>query len=190
MTWPRHRPLTRNCRLEKLEPTRESASCRQDDWYKDVLASHKKNDGESGFDDAGYEESAWSDHTPIRRAYLFNVIIIKSPRSGPQYIASCSPPRSKIFSRGAIERKATGRRYCKVNAQRDGKGYDIHVKVCPCGHPLKWDTQAMGMKTSKIFSPALRELSTPEPNAKRSGAKPKKKTDMMRRRWHVHSSAS
>lgn len=95
---------------------------------------------------------------PIRRTYLFNVITIKSPRSGPQYMASCSPPQSNIFSRATIERKQTGRRLCEP--RRDGKDHYIRAKVRPCAHSWKWETQARGMKTSKAFSPTLREVST------------------------------
>lgn len=93
----------------------------------------------------------------IWRTYLFNVIMIKSPRSGPQYIASCSPPQSNIFSSEIIARKQTGRRF----SERTGtaEGYDIRAKVSPCVHSWKWDTQARGMKMTKILSPALRKMS-------------------------------
>ena len=78
----------------------------------DILASKKENYCKGSFDGAGNKESAWCSHgLMIRRAYLFNVIMIKSPRSGPQYIASCSPPQSNILSSETIARKQTWRRF-------------------------------------------------------------------------------
>jgi hypothetical protein len=91
-------------------------------------------------------------------AYLFNVIVIKSPRSGPQYIASCSPPHSKSFSSATIDMKDTERTTCelyegKTRARQNEHGYYIRAKMRPGVHSLKWATHAIGMQTRKTFSP-------------------------------------
>ena len=43
----------------------------------------------------------------VMKGHLFRVTTMRSPRSSPQYSASCSPPQSNSFSRGTMDRNAT-----------------------------------------------------------------------------------
>ena len=50
--------------------------------------------------------------------HLFSVIIMRSPKSLPQYNATCSPPQSKKCSNGTKARKETGEDVKKVQPTR------------------------------------------------------------------------
>ena len=85
-------------------------ACNNETCYEHILASNKEKDGEGSFDRAADYRSRSENPSSgalLSQTHLFNVTMIKSPRSGPQYIASCSPPQSKSFSRAMMVMKLT-----------------------------------------------------------------------------------
>ena len=65
----------------------------------------------------------------ISQTHLFNVTIIRSPRSGPQYIASCSPPQSKSFSRAMMVMKLTESTFVRESIEENDRKQKVKINT-------------------------------------------------------------